>query len=697
MADVSAGTLFGDFRGENFMYIEKVIREVIQTLESVTTEEVCFLSPEYEVWGTVNGKEPWDKLAILCKNERVTAEKPPVSVCPCTLEGELLCYLASPSKRAESVTAFARTLFLEKYVIYRHNWREMVNSKRNMLANQLAWATKSDQEIESCFRFLKCSRNVSRCAILCVQTNADPAGENSGWMLNSDIYSLLEKWEEKNLYISDEDIYGMINNQFLIFKHMSGDDREKDQKRIRALAGSFSRYINRETKGKFSLCACVGSVYKRDNELMKSYKEAQYLSSNIEYFGCEPGGCLFINDFLFEYLFSQQDAKIQNLLTEDLRTMLDESPAISETVQALVKTDNSPSLGAARIGIHRNTMLQRVQKLRSDMVMDPLYSTRDRVALDIYSLQKNKKVIWNAGIIVQQGSVLYQGMRYLSSMLYEKSGGTFQMNLHMVATSGDNRRLYAMLDAGMLDIIVGSTIPLRNYVGEKVSVLQLPFLFRSDEEADYVIRKIVLPEIAENLKDSRIRCMDIWSMGWRHITAKGSPVRSPKDLKGRRIRILDSREIRDYFQSLGAEPFQIYYNNIREALELNIIDCQDNPYENILDMEIYRYQDYVTEMKMFFSMEAMCTSEQSWLELDEWRQNLLVQCVADTRTWLGKKRKELNERAKGELIHKGLTVVYPTREEMALWNDSITSLYKNTLHKEFLFKIQREKSKFSKK
>ena len=145
--------------------------------------------------------------------------------------------------------------------------------------------------------------------------------------------------------------------------------------------------------------------------------------------------------------------------------------------------------------------------------------------------------------------------------------------------------------------------------------LHLPFLFDSAEEADYLAREVILPELRDGLDEAGIICPSLWSLGWRYITSSGSPIRTPEDLRGRRIRILASPSIRNCFARLGAVPIQIYYNNIKDALASKMIDSQENPYKNILDMEFYKYQEFVTELRMWYSMEALCFSQRSWLEL----------------------------------------------------------------------------------
>ena len=483
----------------------------------------------------------------------------------------------------------------------------------------------------------------------------------------------------------------------LIFKAVSSLDcggyREEIETLVKRLSAGFTEISGNGRE----LHAFVGSAYDQAEQLHLSYGEADYLFANQEY--CLPQGesCAFVNNFLFEYLFSRMDSGLQKNLIQDIQAMLDSSPALAETAVALACSDFSPIHCAKALGLHRNTVLQRLQKMKATMALDPLYSTWDRVALHVYALQKTKKTVWNCGIIVQPSSVLYQGLRHLAEELHKGSGGTFQLNIHTISTSGDNYKLFNMLVEGALDLVVGSTIALQPYTEGRTSTLQLPFLFDSEEEAEYILQHTVLPELRGSLSEAGILCPVIWSMGWRYLTSRGTPIRTPEDMRGRRIRILASSSIEEYFSSLGAEPLQIYYNNIREALSSGIISCQENPYSNILSMEFYRYQDYVMELPLWYSMEAFCLSEKAWLALEEPRQELLRQCIQETSRWLSKKQRQMNQQAKEELQRLGMTVVVPSEEEEALWRDTIRSFYTGEKHQGFLNKIQEAKRQYAKK
>ena len=476
----------------------------------------------------------------------------------------------------------------------------------------------------------------------------------------------------------------------IVFKAAADEERAARAREIEETARRVAELLPEGAK----LSVCAGSVYPRAELLHNSYSEAAYLYSRRGGMG-ESGECLFIDDFIFEWLFSNLDGAARRSLTRDISSALGAGREMAETAAALSEEDCSPIRCAGALSVHRNTILQRMRKMKENTALDPLHSVRDRVALRACVLHRTKKTVWNGGVIVQPGSVVSDGLKHLSELLYKKSGGSFQINMHTISTSGDNYKLLGMLMSGALNIVVSSAIALCPYTDNKVFTLHLPFLFDSAEEADYLAREVILPELRDGLDEAGIICPSLWSLGWRYITSSGSPIRTPEDLRGRRIRILASPSIRNCFARLGAVPIQIYYNNIKDALASKMIDSQENPYKNILDMEFYKYQEFVTELRMWYSMEALCFSQRSWLELDAEKQKMLREAVDESGAWVLRRQAESNLAAKNELLRLGMKAVVPTAEEEAMWRATVRPLYETEPRRDFLTRIMKAKRSYA--
>ena len=598
--------------------------------------------------------------------------------------GHVVCYIVTPSGRGELAADYLRVLITAECGAAVEEGAGTAERKRTMLVSQLAGSGRIDSEAESYLSSLGYVRDVPRCAVLFAAAEGGADGDAA--------FAEIERRAEEAGLFGAQDIYGCADaGRMIVFKAVAGTERAAYAEEIRETARRAAELLPPGVK----LSVCAGSAYPRAELLHNSYSEAAYLYSRCGGRGGN-GECLFIDDFIFEWLFSNLDGAARRSLTRDISSALGTGRDMAETAAALSEEDCSPIRCAGALSVHRNTILQRMRKMKATAALDPLHSVRDRVALRACVLHKTKKTVWNGGVIVQPGSVVSDGLKHLSESLYKKSGGSFQINMHTISTSGDNYKLLGMLMSGALNIVVSSAIALCPYTDNKVFTLHLPFLFDSAEEADHLAREVILPELRGGLDEAGIICPSLWSLGWRYITSSGSPIRTPDDLKGRRIRILASPSIRNYFACLGAVPIQIYYNNIKDALASKIIDSQENPYKNILDMDFYKYQEFVTELRMWYSMEALCFSQRSWLELDADKQEMLREAVEESGAWVLGRQAESNLAAKNELLRLGMKAVVPTTEEEAMWRSTVRPLYESEPRRDFLTKIMAAKRRYAK-
>lgn len=604
-------------------------------------------------------------------------------ITPVERGGRTLCYVITPEGRGEAAADYMKVLIAAECGLDAEEEAAAPERRRTMLVSQLAGSGRIDSEAESYLSALGYKRDVPRCAVLFAASGGGTEAEGP--------FAAIERRAGELGLFGAQDIYGCADaGQMIVFKAAADEERAARAREIEQTARRVAELLPKGAK----LSVCTGSVYPRAELLHNSYSEAAYLYSRRGGRG-ESGECLFIDDFIFEWLFSNLDGAARRSLTRDISSALGAGREMAETAAALSEEDCSPIRCAGALSVHRNTILQRMRKMKENTALDPLHSVRDRVALRACVLHRTKKTVWNGGVIVQPGSVVSDGLKHLSELLYKKSGGSFRINMHTISTSGDNYKLLGMLMSGALNIVVSSAIALCPYTDNKVFTLHLPFLFDSAEEADYLAREVILPELRDGLDEAGIICPSLWSLGWRYITSSGSPIRTPEDLRGRRIRILASPSIRNCFARLGAVPIQIYYNNIKDALASKMIDSQENPYKNILDMEFYKYQEFVTELRMWYSMEALCFSQRSWLELDAEKQKMLREAVDESGAWVLRRQAESNLAAKNELLRLGMKAVVPTAEEEAMWRATVRPLYETEPRRDFLTRIMKAKRSYA--
>jgi len=152
-----------------------------------------------------------------------------------------------------------------------------------------------------------------------------------------------------------------------------------------------------------------------------------------------------------------------------------------------------------------------------------------------------------------------------------------------------------MAEHGILTLSYQST----SYLADRVPELEfadLPFLFDGLRDAraamDGKLGAWLSRKIEERIPGYRL--LGYFENGYRHVSNRLRPVRTPADLKGMRIRLMPGKVHARSFELLGAVPFSLDLKPGLEAVVSGAVDAQENPLANTVDYGAHQVHRYHT-------------------------------------------------------------------------------------------------------
>jgi len=152
-----------------------------------------------------------------------------------------------------------------------------------------------------------------------------------------------------------------------------------------------------------------------------------------------------------------------------------------------------------------------------------------------------------------------------------------------------------MAEHGILTLSYQST----SYLADRVPELEfadLPFLFDGLRDAraamDGKLGAWLSRRIEERIPGYRL--LGYFENGYRHVSNRLRPVRTPADLKGMRIRLMPGKVHARSFELLGAIPFSLDLKPGLEAIVSGAVDAQENPLANTVDYGAHKVHRYHT-------------------------------------------------------------------------------------------------------
>ena len=174
--------------------------------------------------------------------------------------------------------------------------------------------------------------------------------------------------------------------------------------------------------------------------------------------------------------------------------------------------------------------------------------------------------------------------------------------------SGD---LVPMTESGELSFCYMSTVRFSKAAPE-LQILELPFVVKDratvfaalDGEFGAGARRRIEAAM-------KVRVLGYWDNGFRHLSNKVRPIRSPEDCRGLRIRTQMSELHGETFRTLGFEPLPVDIKEFTEQVGGDRFHAQDNPLTNIYNFGVHNHHRYITLSSHFWGASCfVCNAEQ---------------------------------------------------------------------------------------
>lgn len=193
----------------------------------------------------------------------------------------------------------------------------------------------------------------------------------------------------------------------------------------------------------------------------------------------------------------------------------------------------------------------------------------------------------------------------------EKTDGKYFFETYGGGVLGKDRELAEGLQYGTLDMAVITSSPMGNFV-PAFQNLDLPFLFNDWNHVHAFLESDLAEELYDETEEVGIKTIGLIGRGARSVTNSGDPIDSVEDLKGLKIRVIESSIFVDTFAALGSSPQAMSWGEVFTALQQGTIDGHENSMATINNERVYEVQDNVTRTEHIFAFTTAHASKSFW-------------------------------------------------------------------------------------
>ncbi len=188
---------------------------------------------------------------------------------------------------------------------------------------------------------------------------------------------------------------------------------------------------------------------------------------------------------------------------------------------------------------------------------------------------RSDRVVLKLGHCLDTSHPVHKAMEFMKGRLEELSGRTVTIDIYPGGVIGTEIQCIEQLQSGDLAMTKTSTASIENFVPQ-MSVFGLPYLFRDNDHCWAVLNGPIGQELLEKGRDKHLLGLCYYDAGSRNFYTVDHPVRTPEDLDGLKIRVLNSRTAMDMVSCLGASPTPIAWGELYSALAQGTVDGAEN-------------------------------------------------------------------------------------------------------------------------
>lgn len=244
-------------------------------------------------------------------------------------------------------------------------------------------------------------------------------------------------------------------------------------------------------------------------------------------------------------------------------------------------------------------------------------------------------------------------MKRFAEEVAKTSNGSIKIDVFSNATLGSEEKMLIAVQSGTVDFYMGALSPIAARKKE-LQIFDFPFLFASDKEAAAVLDGPAGTRLLGDLADMNMHGL-VWSGGaFRNFSNSKRPVGSLADMKGLKVRVMQSPMALASFNAMGMNAVPMAFTEVYTALETKALDGYEHPFVDMYANKMFEVQKHLTVTNHVYTPVALVASKRFWSSLSPEQQAAVQAAAETTRTF--QREAELREAADvlKELQAKGM-------------------------------------------
>ncbi|WP_394701459.1 TRAP transporter substrate-binding protein [uncultured Roseibium sp.] len=222
-----------------------------------------------------------------------------------------------------------------------------------------------------------------------------------------------------------------------------------------------------------------------------------------------------------------------------------------------------------------------------------------------------------------------EAVKHMGKLVEERTDGRVCVEVFHSAQLGEEKDTIEQTKFGVIDLNRVSMGPFNNLV-EETKVVSLPYIFKSVDHMHNVMDGPIGDDILTAFEPHGYVGLAFYDGGSRSFYNKVKPITSIDDLKGMKVRVMQSDIFVDMMSALGANATPMPYGEVYSSIQTGVIDGAENNWPSFESSGHYEVAGYYTLDEHLIVPEVLVMSKISWDKLSPEDQAVVRQAAKES-------------------------------------------------------------------
>ena len=274
--------------------------------------------------------------------------------------------------------------------------------------------------------------------------------------------------------------------------------------------------------------------------------------------------------------------------------------------------------------------------------------------------EKKTTKVFKLGHALDTTHPVHKAMVFMGEKLAEKSDGRLTLKITPNEQLGSEREMIEQVQLGLLDLTKSSMAPLEGFIPQ-AGVFSVPYIFRDREHFWKALNSDVGHELLLAGESHGLRGLCYYDAGSRSFYTRDKPIRTPEDLVGLKIRVMQSQTSMKMVQSLGGSPTPIDWGELYTSLQQGVVDGAENNPPSFGTSRHYEVCKYYSLDEHTMIPDVLMISAKTWQSLSPEDQKIVQEAADESSVYEIELWTKMTAESLEKVKEAGVEVIHPDK------------------------------------